>query len=73
MERLDHGIRSLEDPRLLEYLRRTQIPLTTCPLSNLHLQARPVLISAMHSVCTNALFVHTCTVCAQDTKKVLFM
>ena len=37
VERIDHGVRSEEDPQLIEYLRRTQIPLTICPLSNVRL------------------------------------
>ena len=36
-ERIDHGIRSLEDPHLVERLRHDQVPLTLCPLSNLAL------------------------------------
>lgn len=38
VERIDHGIRSLDDPDLVERLRREQIPLTVCPLSNLRLR-----------------------------------
>jgi len=30
-------VRSDEDPKLMEYLRETQIPLTVCPLSNVRL------------------------------------
>jgi len=37
VERIDHGVRSDEDPRLMEYLRASQIPLTVCPLSNVRL------------------------------------
>jgi adenosine deaminase len=33
-ERIDHGIRSLEDPELVARLVDEQIPLTVCPLSN---------------------------------------
>ena len=36
-ERIDHGIRSLEDPKLVERLVLDQIPLTVCPLSNVAL------------------------------------
>ena len=37
-ERIDHGVRSLEDPRLIERLARDAVPLTCCPLSNHRLQ-----------------------------------
>lgn len=36
-ERIDHGVRSLEDPELVDRLRDDRIPLTVCPLSNLRL------------------------------------
>jgi adenosine deaminase len=34
VSRIDHGVRSLEDPALVARLRQEQIPLTVCPLSN---------------------------------------
>jgi len=34
VQRIDHGVRSEEDPALVERLREEQIPLTVCPLSN---------------------------------------
>jgi adenosine deaminase len=37
-ERIDHGIRSLEDPELVARLVDEQIPLTVCPLSNVRLR-----------------------------------
>lgn len=37
-ERIDHGVRSLEDPELVARLREERIPLTVCPLSNLRLR-----------------------------------
>ena len=37
VERIDHGVRSEEDPQLMARLAREQIPLTVCPLSNLKL------------------------------------
>ena len=43
VERVDHGIRSLEDPSLVARLREEQIPLTVCPLSNVALRAVPDL------------------------------
>ena len=36
--RIDHGVRSLEDPALVERLRESRVPLTVCPLSNLRLK-----------------------------------
>jgi adenosine deaminase len=35
--RIDHGIRCMEDPHLIDYLQKTQIPLTVCPCSNVSL------------------------------------
>lgn len=37
VERIDHGVRSEEDPALMQRLARERIPLTVCPLSNLKL------------------------------------
>ncbi|HCN73363.1 MAG TPA: adenosine deaminase, partial [Pusillimonas sp.] len=37
VDRIDHGVRSEEDPDLVKRLIREQIPLTVCPLSNLKL------------------------------------
>lgn len=45
-ERIDHGVRSMEDLQLVEYLRQEQIPLTVCPLSNVRLHVVPSL--SMH-------------------------
>jgi len=36
--RIDHGVRSTDDPELIQYLIREQIPLTVCPLSNIKLR-----------------------------------
>src|SRR5699024_9177238 len=41
VSRIDHGIRCLDDPRLVERLVAEQVPLTVCPLSNVRLQAVP--------------------------------
>lgn len=38
VERIDHGVRSLEDPALVERLVKEQVPLTVCPLSNVKLR-----------------------------------
>lgn len=37
VSRIDHGVRCLEDPKLVDYLVEHQIPLTVCPLSNIKL------------------------------------
>jgi len=37
ISRIDHGVRCLEDPQLVQYLADCQIPLTVCPLSNIKL------------------------------------
>ncbi|MDO3722812.1 adenosine deaminase [Marinobacter sp. chi1] len=47
--RVDHGVRATEDPALMERLRKDQIPLTVCPLSNIrlkvfdHMSQHPIL------------------------------
>jgi adenosine deaminase len=38
VERIDHGVRCLEDEELTLRLAREQVPLTVCPLSNLKLR-----------------------------------
>jgi adenosine deaminase len=38
VERVDHGVRSMEDPDLVARLRDEQIALTVCPLSNVALR-----------------------------------
>jgi adenine deaminase len=37
VQRIDHGVRAVEDPALMTYLREQQLPLTVCPLSNVRL------------------------------------
>jgi adenosine deaminase len=43
VRRIDHGVRCLEDERLVERLVSEQIPLTVCPLSNVKLRVFPEL------------------------------
>ena len=43
VERIDHGVRALEDAALTARLVREQVPLTVCPLSNLRLCVVPDL------------------------------
>jgi adenosine deaminase len=47
-ERIDHGVRSIDDPELVKVLVERQIPLTVCPLSNIELKVYPNL--AAHPV-----------------------
>ena len=37
VERIDHGVRSVEDPKLMARLAKERVPLTVCPLSNVKL------------------------------------
>ncbi|MFF0265419.1 adenosine deaminase [Kribbella sp. NPDC004536] len=43
VERIDHGVRCLEDDALVHRLAAEQVPLTVCPLSNVRLQVVPDL------------------------------
>ncbi|MFC4590127.1 adenosine deaminase [Sphaerisporangium corydalis] len=40
-ERIGHGIRCVDDPRLMAHLRETQIPLEVCPTSNVRTRQVP--------------------------------
>jgi adenosine deaminase len=42
-ERIDHGVRAMEDSSLLDRLAWEQVPLTVCPLSNVKLRVFPDL------------------------------
>lgn len=37
VERIDHGVRCVEDPKLVQRLAAERVPLTVCPLSNVKL------------------------------------
>src|SRR5215469_6904669 len=43
VERVDHGIRAMEDPALVRRLRDQRVPLTVCPLSNVSLRVAGTL------------------------------
>lgn len=43
VERIDHGVRCLEDPALVARLAAERVPLTVCPLSNVKLCVYPTL------------------------------
>ena len=47
-KRIGHGVRAIEDPRLMTYLKQTQLPLEVCPTSNVCLKVFPSL--AQHSL-----------------------
>ncbi|MGI8553715.1 MAG: adenosine deaminase family protein, partial [Dehalococcoidia bacterium] len=44
-ERIDHGVRAIEDPELMAYLAEHQIALDLCPTSNIALGVYPDLAS----------------------------
>jgi adenosine deaminase len=43
VERIDHGVRCVEDPQLVDRLAAERVPLTICPLSNVRLRVVPDL------------------------------
>ncbi len=43
VDRIDHGVRSAEDPRLVARLVSERVPLTVCPLSNTRLRVIPAM------------------------------
>lgn len=45
VERIDHGVRCVDDPQLVQRLARQRVPLTVCPLSNVKLRVFPDLAS----------------------------
>jgi adenosine deaminase len=48
VERIDHGVRCVDDPALVQRLARERVPLTVCPLSNVKLCVFPTL--AQHNL-----------------------
>ena len=43
VERIDHGVRAMDDPEVVARLRDERTPLTVCPLSNVRLHVVPTL------------------------------
>lgn len=62
VERIDHGVQSVEDPELMKVLAERQILLTVCPISNIALKVfpsmdkhtLPALVEAGVPVCLNS-------------------
>jgi adenosine deaminase len=62
VERIDHGIRAMEDPALVRRLRKDRSPLTVCPLSNVALRVvdtlaghvLPAMLGEGLQVCVNS-------------------
>jgi adenosine deaminase len=50
VERIDHGVRCVEDPKLVQRLAAERMPLTVCPLSNVKLCVFKTL--EMHNLAT---------------------
>ncbi len=50
VERIDHGVRSIEDAALMARLAAQRVPLTVCPLSNVKLCVYPTM--AEHTLAT---------------------
>uniref|UniRef100_A0A7S3I9Q9 Adenosine deaminase domain-containing protein n=1 Tax=Fabrea salina TaxID=342563 RepID=A0A7S3I9Q9_9CILI len=48
--RIDHGVRSFEDPCLMEFLKTCRIPVTSCPLSNVALKVLDRFCEGKHIV-----------------------
>lgn len=38
VSRIDHGVKAIDDPTLIDFLKQSQMPLTVCPLSNTKLK-----------------------------------
>jgi adenosine deaminase len=57
VERVDHGVRSVDDPQLIDYLARNVVPLTMCPISSKRLcvvkslKEYPLRFMLEHDIC----------------------
>lgn len=45
MQRIDHGVKCLEDSKLITHLKDVNMALTVCPLSNLEVSQRLQIFS----------------------------
>lgn len=64
VERIDHGVRCVEDPALVDRLAQQRMPLTVCPLSNIKLRVFPDM--AAHNLPTLLRFGVMATVNSDD-------
>jgi adenosine deaminase len=53
IQRIDHGVRAIEDERLMQRIIDEQIPLTVCPLSNTKLACSITCRSTTSSTCSS--------------------
>lgn len=67
VQRIEHGVRSVEDPAVVELLKESGIGLDVCPISNLKLQVQGVPTMSAHPI--RALFDAgvCCTINTDDT------
>jgi adenosine deaminase len=54
VERIDHGVRCVEDPALVARLAAERVPLTVCPLSNVKLCVYPSMVAHQLGVLLDA-------------------
>jgi adenosine deaminase len=50
VRRIEHGVRSIEDPELVRHLARQRITLDVCPISNVKLAVQGVPSMAAHPI-----------------------
>lgn len=65
--RIQHGVRSIEDPELVEYLAREGIALDVCPISNLKLAVEGIETMSNHPIRQLVDAGVLCTINSDDT------